>query len=143
MRDLRQRGEGGQSIIELAIAMPMLAFVLIGALQLGLFFLADLHLGNVTRDAARWLSVHPDTTDATFRSAIVARLSGDLAASRLTITTNPACPSLSGGLCAGRTAGSDLRVTLTYDASPLAVASFVYRPPTQLSSTMHMRVEPH
>lgn len=121
----------------------MLAFMLIASLQLGLFFLADLHLGNVTRDAARWLSVHPDTTDAAFRSNIVARLSGDLVASRLTITTVPACPSLSGGQCAGRTAASDLRVTLTYDASPLVVASFVYLPTTQLSSTMHVRVEAH
>jgi Flp pilus assembly protein TadG len=137
------RDDHGQSMVEFAFFMPVLGFFLLAALQVGLFFLATLNLSNATRDATRWLAVHPDNTDASFQSLIRGRLPGSLDPNRLTITTSPACASLSGGVCLGRGPGTLLQVTLTYDASSLVVAHFVYLPTTQLSYTMHMRVEQH
>ncbi len=135
-------GHEGQSVVELALFMPLLAFFLVGALQYGLLFLADLALTNVGRDGTRWLSVHPDTTDASFSSMIATRLPSAVTSSGLAIAVTPPCPTLTGGSCDTRPTGTTLAITYTYDVSALVIASFIPIPTTQLRYTMYARAEP-
>ena len=143
MSALRRAGEGGQSIVEFALVMPVITIMFVSAFQLALIFLVQLSLTSATRDTVRWLAVSPDRTDASAQTTVRSRLAGNLDPARLTLSVSPACGSLTGGKCTGRNAGTHLTATLTYDASVLVLVPWVYLPSTTFSYTMGMRVEPH
>lgn len=58
----RQRSEA-QAIVELALVMPMLVGIIAVLFQFGILFMSYETLIHMTRDAGRYLSVHPDTQD--------------------------------------------------------------------------------
>jgi len=60
MRIKTPRGFQGQSLIELAIALPLLLAVLFGVLDLGRVFFATITLISAAREGARYLSVYPE-----------------------------------------------------------------------------------
>lgn len=137
-----RRAERGQSTVELALVMPVLLMLMGTAFQLALLFSAEISLSNATRDGARWLAIHPDRVDADAIAAISSRVSYPLDAADLTVTVSPSCTSLIAGRCASRPAGSELSVTLTYDASDLWLFQGLYFPATTREYTVHMRAEP-
>src|SRR5205823_2382701 len=73
---------------------------------------------QVTRETARWLALHPDTTDglvvAHARAAAMPMMD---AASFQRVTPAPTCASLVGGRCPGRAPGSIVTVEVVYDLS--------------------------
>jgi hypothetical protein len=54
------RSEQGQSLIELALALPMLLLLVLGVIDLGLGFKSYIALTNAAREGVRWVSIYPD-----------------------------------------------------------------------------------
>ena len=106
-------------MVEMALLVPVLVIFLMGCLQFGILFQAYLSVMNTTRDATRWLVVNPHQTDATAIAAVKARLPSNLQPTPLTITITPACATLTASKCVGRTTGTALTVTMTYNATSL------------------------
>ena len=57
------RRERGQAITEFAIALPMFAMFVFVVIQLGLLFVAYYSETRMARETARWLAIHPMSTD--------------------------------------------------------------------------------
>jgi hypothetical protein len=54
------QAEQGQSVIELALALPMLLLLVLGVVDLGLGFRSYIALTNAAREGVRWVSIYPD-----------------------------------------------------------------------------------
>lgn len=137
------RGSDGTAVIEMALVFPVLMGIVAVCLQFALVFLTYVSLMFAGRDLARWLVIHPDTTDSSAIAALEARLPEDIYSNKLTVTISPACSSLnSAGRCASRTVGTQLQLTLNYDATSLY---FLPRPagfsPSALTYTTYFMVE--
>ena len=136
------RRDGGQALVELALIMPVYLVLIATAFQLSFLFFAELALSNATRDGARWLAIHPDNVDTTAASTISGRVSSPLDPSKVTVAVSPSCTSLdANGRCASRPAGTQLSVTLTYDANSLWLFHGFYFPNATRSYTVYIRAE--
>ena len=97
----RDRGDGGQASVELALVLPLVFVLLLGIVQLGLLVRDQILVVHAAREAAREAAVDP-AADAASRAAAA---SSTLDGSRLTVTTS------------GRGAtGSRVRVEVAYRA---------------------------
>ncbi|HEY8447353.1 MAG TPA: TadE/TadG family type IV pilus assembly protein [Thermomicrobiales bacterium] len=96
------RSERGQSLVELAIGLPILLLLLLGTLDLGRVFFEYIELRNAVREGASYGARNPND-----ESGIRARVlqHGDSIASGTTVTIT----------CAGNcsTAGSEGSITVT------------------------------
>lgn len=54
------QAEQGQSVVELALALPMLLLLVLGVVDLGLGFKSYIALTNAAREGVRWVSIYPD-----------------------------------------------------------------------------------
>jgi hypothetical protein len=149
-----QRGQRGQSVVELAIFMPLILIFSLVCIQFAVIFIAYVNVVNVTRDAARWVTIHPNVIDSSTVTTVKSRVAGGptgLVANNLTITFSPACASLTSSKCAGRDAGARIQTTSSY-----TIASHLFLPTTfgwgswQISIpqtlpdyTINMQVEPN
>ncbi len=52
------RAEEGQNIVEFALLLPLLLYLLLGIIQFGFIFAAYLTLNNAVREGARWGSIY-------------------------------------------------------------------------------------
>lgn len=52
------RAEDGQNIVEFALLLPLLMYILMGIIQFGFIFAAYLTLNNAVREGARWGSIY-------------------------------------------------------------------------------------
>ncbi|HTJ75726.1 MAG TPA: TadE family protein [Acidimicrobiales bacterium] len=97
----RDRGDGGQASVELALVLPLVFILLLGIVQLGLLVRDQILVVHAAREAAREAAVDP-AADAASRAAAA---SSTLDGARLTVTTS------------GRGAtGSRVRVEVAYRA---------------------------
>jgi len=97
----RDRGDGGQASVELALVLPLVFILLLGMVQLGLLVRDQILVVHAAREAAREAAVDP-AADAASRAAAA---SSTLDGARLTVTTS------------GRGAtGSRVRVEVAYRA---------------------------
>lgn len=55
--------ERGQSLVELAIMLPILLIILLGIIDFGRVFYAYVTITNASREGARYGSMHPLSTD--------------------------------------------------------------------------------
>ena len=102
-------------LLEFALAVPIFLFVLLGGLQLAIIAMQDYNVRQVTRETARWLAIHPDTTDAAVLAhARAIAMAGMRPESFSSVVATPACAALSGGRCSGRDAGSTVSVEIRY-----------------------------
>ncbi len=98
----RERGDGGQASVELALVLPLVMILLLAVAQLGLLVRDQILVVHAAREAAREAAVDP-AADAPRRAALG---SSTLAGDRLTVTST------------GRGApGSRVRVEVAYQAS--------------------------
>lgn len=98
----RERGDGGQASVELALVLPLVMILLLAVVQLGLLVRDQILVVHAAREAAREAAVDP-AADAPRRAALA---SSTLSDGRLTVTTT------------GRgAAGSRVRVEVAYRAS--------------------------
>ena len=54
------RATSGQGLVELALALPVLLLILLGTVDLGRMFFDYIEMRNAAREAAGYLSRHPD-----------------------------------------------------------------------------------
>jgi len=155
----RWRSTRGQSVLEMAIFMPLLLIFGLACLQFAVLFMAYINVANVTRDAARWVSVHPNVIDgntdgstaSSTNKTVKDRLPAGLTKSALTMSFSPACTALSSGKCTGRDAGTRIIVSSTYVISQhlFLPSTFGYGsmaitiPSTLPTYTINMQVEPY
>jgi hypothetical protein len=116
LRGLGRGGNGAQALVELALTLPALVALAAALFQLGLLFVVYLSMVHASRDVARWLAVHPDTTDTQFQAYVSADMPSTISGANLTAQALPACPTLAAGHCTGRSAGAALHIRMTYDA---------------------------
>lgn len=53
-----QLEDEGQNLVEFALLLPVLMYILMGIMQFGLIFAAYLTLNNAVREGARWASIY-------------------------------------------------------------------------------------
>jgi Flp pilus assembly protein TadG len=73
-RLLKKRREGGQSVVELALTLPLLLLLICGMIELGWLASSRLVLDNITREGVRAGIVA--TSAATNTAEVVARING-------------------------------------------------------------------
>ncbi|MFN8523137.1 MAG: TadE/TadG family type IV pilus assembly protein [Chloroflexota bacterium] len=150
LRKLRSGRQRGGALAEWALTVPVLACFALGCVQFAVLFETYMSVMNVTRDATRWIAIHPHNTDTTLATNINSRLPSNLSSSALTLTVSPSCASLTSGQCSGRTPGTMLTVTSTYSiTSKLFLGStfgwgpWTFTVPSTLPAySMYMQVEP-
>ncbi len=112
--------ERAQSLVELALVLPMILLVLLVCFQFGILFITQMSVMNAARDAGRWVAVHPNYVDNTTCDQIKGRLPSNLIATKLQIAINPPCSVVNADdKCTGRDVGTQLTTTLSYNASSL------------------------
>lgn len=79
----RERGDGGQASVELALVLPLVVILLLAVVQLGLLVRDQILVVHAAREAAREAAVDP-AADAPRRAALA---SSALTDSRLTVTS--------------------------------------------------------
>ena len=83
--------EKANSLVEFALALPLLVFLLLGTFDLGHGFVTYMALANGAREGARWLSVNP--TDVAGARAQVRAEAGQVTSvnpAAVTVTITPA-----------------------------------------------------
>lgn len=135
----RRGGQGGQAMVEFALALPFFLFILLAALQLALIVMESYSVRQVTRDTTRWLAIHPDTVDSdVFAHAQAVTMPGMDSARFVTVTPTPACAALTAGHCTGRSSGTVVSVQITYD-----VAHIIFLPTDFGFGTLRFTVPTH
>lgn len=134
----RRQRNGGQSLVEFALILPVILLIMFGIVDFGLAFDASIGISNAAREGARQGTTVPNTAAITARVRTVA---GRLNDSRLAVTVT--CKTATGGPCpggiAGATTGSSVVVRVGYSypmITPIAFGTII-----PLSSTAEMRVE--
>ena len=108
-------GERGQSLVEMAIVLPLLLLILAGAVDLGRAFNNYIIVTNASREGARFASRLPlDSTGILNATKQEAANSGiTLTDSQITVVPTPPPPP--GGI----PAGAPIRVSITYPFSTI------------------------
>ena len=102
------RSERGQSLVELAISITILIFLLAGAVEFGMAFFQFVQLRDAAQEGALYGSLHPDqfaTIEARVRGASSSPI--DLADASVTVA-----PVLTGSACEG--IGNAIRVEVRF-----------------------------
>ncbi|MDO8672075.1 MAG: TadE/TadG family type IV pilus assembly protein, partial [Dehalococcoidia bacterium] len=68
--------QGGQSLVEAAVLMPVLLLVLLGVLDLGRTFFAYVTVASAAREGARYASIHPSTSEDAVRQRVELEMAG-------------------------------------------------------------------
>jgi Flp pilus assembly protein TadG len=147
MRRIEAREERGQSIVEFAIVLPVLAFVLFAILQFGITLNNYVTLTSAARDGARKGAVSRTVADpigttvqAVKASAVDLNQSGCTSTACTTnCTTTSLCVTVTPSSVSGWTPGADVTVNATYPYS-ISLFGLVVKSGT-LSSTVTERIE--
>ena len=145
------RSQRGQSLVEMAIFLPLIAFFGLACVQFAVLFVTYINVMNTTRDAARWIGVHPHVIDTTNLNLVRGRLPASISSAALTMVVTPACTSLTAGKCTNRPNGAQISVASTYNITShlflptsFGYGSMVISVPTTLPTyTIFMQVEPN
>ena len=119
---LARRKQRGQTVLELAVFLPLLLVFGLACIQFAVIFAAYMNVIQVTRDATRWVAVHPHVIDSTTEASIRSRLPAGVSSGALTLAFSPACTALSSGKCTARTSGAQNLgdVDLQHHVAPLS-----------------------
>ena len=121
----------GQSIVELAILLPVLVMIMLGILQLGLVFNAYTMISNGAREGARTAAVGGD--DSAVLVSTGANTS-NLNADKLAVTITPSAGS--------RVSGDAVVVNISYDVDVIVpLIGGIIGNPIELNASSTMRVE--
>jgi hypothetical protein len=138
-----------QAIVELALVMPLLLGIVTVLFQFGILFVAYVSIVHEARDIGRFVAVHPDTIDGvrcTDTGSSWAQICADapsvIDSARITPGFSPACAALVNGQC-GRAAGSQLQITLTYDATSIIFLPVNFRLGPWLQTTIPASLPPY
>lgn len=124
----------GQSLIELAIAVPIMLLIMLGTIDVGRLFFGYIEMTNAVREGAEYAAHRPSETDK-IRS-YVTRHAEDLPVANITVTC-------SNGNCGTAVAGNRVTVSATWQFTPLTgqfLGAFFGLPRFDLQVTSTMRV---
>src|SRR5437868_14044209 len=85
----RRRSRTGQALVEFAIALPVLALLIAGVLEMGRGYSFAVATSDAARDAARFVAGKTTSTNGPGLAAMCSLVTADLAA----VTTNITCPT--------------------------------------------------
>lgn len=122
----RERGDGGQASVELALVLPLVVMLLLAVVQLGLLVRDQILVVHAAREAVRQAAVDP-APDAPRQAALA---SSTLAGDRLTVTATGR-----GGV------GSRVRVEVVYRAATAVPLLGAVVDDLTLRASATMRVE--
>lgn len=100
----RRASERGQSLVELALCLPLLILILLGVLDFGRVFNAYIVITNAARNGAYYGSMHSLDTNG-----ITQRVIDEAAGSGVTLSSDNVSVSSSGEV------GTPISVTVSYD----------------------------
>ncbi len=124
----------GQSLIELAIAVPIMLLILLGTIDVGRLFFGYIEMTNAVREGAEYAAHRPAETDK-IRSSVT-RHAEDLPVATIAVTC-------SNGNCGTAVAGDRVTVSATWQFTPLTgefLGAFFGLPRFDLRVTSTMRV---
>jgi Flp pilus assembly protein TadG len=98
------RSAGGQGLVELALLLPMLLVIAMGVIDLGRVYFAHVAITNAAREAAFYVSLEPDASDASVQAVVDAEIGGQLDGVARVIEVSD-----------DRAPGAQLTVTLQHD----------------------------
>lgn len=86
----RLGAERGQSLVELAFVLPLLAIILLGAIDFGRVFYSFITITNASREGARYGASAPTDTTG-IKNRVIAETTGTVTIdpNRITITCDP------------------------------------------------------
>src|SRR2546429_5319567 len=85
----RRRSRTGQALVEFAIALPVLALLIAGVLEMGRGYSFAVATSDAARDAARYVAGKTSSTNGPGLAAMCTLVTSDLAA----MTSNVSCPT--------------------------------------------------
>jgi Flp pilus assembly protein TadG len=85
----KRRSRTGQALVEFAIALPVLAVLIAGVLEMGRGYAFAVATSDAARDAARYVAGKTSTTNGPGLAAMCGLVTSDLAA----MTSNVSCPT--------------------------------------------------
>jgi Flp pilus assembly protein TadG len=113
MREPRRGSDQeGQALVEFAVLSTPLFLILLGAIQFGFIYATQITVVNMARDGARTAAYY-GTTEPSSDTDVLAAIKGD-AGALSTATPAPLSITVSPATQASRTAGSAIKVTVTY-----------------------------
>lgn len=86
IRFARNKPLSGQSLTELAIALPLLIIILLGVVDLGRMYYTYVAVANAAREAARQ-GAGMDCTDPAFNTKVQAKATAEAAAASITLAS--------------------------------------------------------
>lgn len=104
---MKPKSERGQSLVELAISILILIYLLAGAVEFGMAFFQFVQLRDAAQEGALYGSIHP-----TDNAGIIARVQG-ASSSPIDLTTITPDIAVIGSAC--ECTGNAIRVTLTFN----------------------------
>lgn len=110
----RSATEHGQSLVELALALPLLLLIMVGLLDVGRIFYAYITITNAAREAARYAATSP-IEDTPIKQAAV----DEAASSGFTISTSQVSVSKTG-------IGPGDSVTVTINVTYSLVTRYIF-----------------
>ena len=115
------RGRRGQSIVELALTLPVLMVLMAGVLDLARAFSVAGICANAVREGARYGATNPTNTSA-IKDRVIEEAAGapiTLDPSEVTVTT-----------ASGTTSGNPITVEVKHDVQLLLAQALGFAPPT-------------
>jgi len=127
----KKRNYKGQSLIEMALILPVILLIIMAIVDFGLLFNSYMVINNAAREGARNAAI--GSTDVKV-SGIVEEVTGMLDQSRLTFTVTPSE--------ALRKKGDEITVTVTYQNQLITpIISAIVSNPVQITAKAVMRME--
>ena len=121
----------GQSIVEMAIILPILILILMSIIDFGLMFNSALVINNASREGARSAAVGHGDSEIT---AMIQNLTSELDQGSISIEINP--------LEGSRTRGEQVTVRITYQNEMITpIISAIVGDFVELNAETVMRVE--
>jgi len=131
-RGTKRRGERGQSLVELALTLPVLLLLLVGVVEVGNGLNTYMTVVDAARDGAR-LGSKGSASDSEIQSLVqteMGRLPNQVQLGDITVERNVVSP--------GPPTRSSIRVTVCYNHSPILSLPLVMPNPLRMCSSTTM-----
>jgi Flp pilus assembly protein TadG len=103
--------ERGQGLVELALFLPVLVVVVMGAVDFGRAYFAYITIANAAREGAYYAALNPTASNASVQAIVDAEINGQLdGGARVTSVSN------------NRASGAQLNVTVQHDFQAVTTA---------------------